>query len=96
MNKHRTPAPAGNLRADARRLFPEWSRSQRAKWVLARLRLRKSKWAHPERLLSRGYVEDSAPDFLRRMPPHQFVTVTPTTHEQLRAGLNYVWRFVRG
>lgn len=93
---HKSTLPQPNLRADSRRLFPDWPRSQRAKWVLARLRLRASKWAYPERLLSRECVEDSAPDFLRRMPPHQYVTITPTARDQVRAGLNYVWRFVRG
>lgn len=91
-NKH-TPPPI-NTRADARRLFPAWSRTMQARWVLSRLRLRAGKWAHPERLLSREYVDDGAPDFLRRLPPHQFVSVTPTARDHVSAGLRYVKRLI--
>lgn len=91
-NKH-TPPPS-NIRADARRLFPAWSRTMQARWVLSRLRLRGGRWAHPERLLSREYVDDCAPDFLRRMPPHKFVSVTPTASDHIRAGLRYIKGFI--
>jgi len=69
-----------NARAQSRRFFPDWSRRQRAKWVLAKHRI-----AHRQTYpIGDLGVDREPPDFLRALPRHAPLTIVRTRADVVR------------
>jgi hypothetical protein len=94
--KHKSPPmQKPNTRAQARSLFPLWSRTMQAKWVLSRLRTNSGTWAFPVGERHQG-VPDYAPDFLRLLPRDGLPLETraglpqDSKRDKVRRGLRFV------
>lgn len=62
---HESPRKPPTLRAESRRLFPEWTRRKRAEWVLAKLYVAGKNTRYP---IGEKALDRAPPDFLRALP----------------------------
>ena len=69
-----------NTRAQSRALWPDWSRRQRAKWVLAKLRVAN----RVQFAIGDKGIDREPPDFLRALPRHAPLTIVRTREDVVR------------
>jgi hypothetical protein len=90
MKQQPKPEVRVNTRADARRLFPTWTRKAQARWVLAKLRTRGGVWATR---IGIKHVEspDYIPEFVHRLPAGPRLVIVDDYHDRVRKVRQYLY-----
>lgn len=83
--------PRRNTRALVRALFPNWSRKQQARWVLAKLRVGSGVWATRIGVKHQD-TPNYVPDFVRQLPPGPALMIV----KDVRDVTTHIKRYAKG